>query len=143
MAYGSEWWRCPVDDGLYSFDGKTSAEAEWHAAAWKELTVKHWLTVGELYQMVAVAVWGPQALEEGFGKTEPWPEPRERIQEAKEDAAVLRLDPGQEELIAIWERAREGVRWVLARIDDPAQRVKIEAFLAEREARMARLLERG
>jgi hypothetical protein len=59
------------------------------------------------------------------------------IEEAQHDRDLLKLPLPIEEAWAIWVRAREGLQWLADHC--PERRVEIEAFLAERERKMAQL----
>jgi hypothetical protein len=60
---------------------------------------------------------------------------KERIRSAERDAALLKLKLPVEELLAIRDRAEEGLRWYLATFP-PGRRAEEEAKLAVREAEL-------
>jgi hypothetical protein len=104
-----------------------------------ELSDRHWLTIKEVYHMTRVALFGPAALDDDFDADAEIKEIKKRQCEAERDAAVLACPLPIEEAMAIWERARDGLRWLVGHCPNPEKRARLAAFLAQREAAMERL----
>ena len=93
-----------------------------------EICVRNWMTVREVYRMARLAVLGPDdALD-----------PHEQHKQAMRDRDLLKLPLPREEALAIWERSRDFLLQC-AEFSEGERRAKIERFLAERDAVMAKL----
>lgn len=55
MGY-CQHYRSPVDDGVYLFCAETLAEAEYEAGLVKQITLRHWITVREVWAMIDAAL---------------------------------------------------------------------------------------
>jgi len=121
--------RDPVDGSAVTFVGDIAEVACLHC----ELAARYWITIKEVYRMVRVAVFGPMAVDDEFN---PDKELEKLGRQAEQDHELLKLPLPLDEAMAIWERSRDLLR-LLAPFNP-----KVEAFLEEREAEMARLRER-
>lgn len=129
--------RDPVDGSGVTFTGpdhEKIARLHWEVAA------RYLITIAEVYRMARVAVFGPEALDDEFN---PFAEIEELQREGEQDSNLLKLALPIDEALAIWERNWEGLRFIAARTTDPEKRARIDYFLGEREAAMARLIERA
>jgi hypothetical protein len=130
----------PVDGATVSlFDMGTQAQLDRLADLFYQTAVTHWLSVGEIHRMAVIAIHGADALDDDFDFME---EMAQRIDEAKRDAKRLRQlreEGGSlEEVIAIMQRARDGLLWQM-RID-PARAEKIRAALDASAARIRKMV---
>jgi hypothetical protein len=137
MGYASLPWRSEVDGQVYRFCDDDLADAEYEAGLYKELTLRHWMTVREIADM-ALAV----LKEEAVGEGRPLEELRRRMAEMKQDAALLTLPLPMAELIEIVARTSANFEWIIDRLGPGPKREKAEAELIEWKARMIPLLER-
>lgn len=91
--------------------------------------------------MLRVAVFGPDALDDNFN---PFTELKRLQDEAEHDHALVKSSGASlpiEELLEIWLRAREALRWSIDHYPNAAKRAKLVAFLAGQDASMERTVE--
>ena len=127
--------RDPVDGSAVTIidDDEEVARLFWEFAARQRFTIK------EAYRMLRVALYGPVALDDEF---DPFAEIKRLQREAKQDHALLNFPPSVE-AEQIWQRARDGLRWVAARHPNASKRAELERFLAEREFAMEKLRDKA
>ena len=132
----------PVAGGTVSLfsDMGTQAQLDRLADLFYQTAVTHWLTVAEIHQMAMTAIHGADALDDDFDFME---EMAQRIDEAKRDAKRLRQlreEGGSlEEIVEIMQRSREGLLWLMMRVD-PARAEKIRAALDASAARIRKMV---
>ena len=121
--------RCPVaGDKLFM------ADVDDHSVAlYRSLARRYQISISDICTMLGLILHGPNEV----SLASPKHETTNRIRDAECDAALVKLELPLEEAMAIWLRAREGLQWLADNC--PERRVEIEAFLAERERRMAQL----
>jgi hypothetical protein len=128
--------RDPINGDAVTFIGE---DAEEIALAYLALAERHQLMIKEVYRMVRVALFGADAFDDDF---DPLTEVEDLKREAAHDDALLAFPLPIEEALAIWERARDGLRWVAQHHPDLAKRATIERFLEQREAKMRSVMRR-
>ena len=102
-----------------------------------EVAERHRMTCWEVYQMVRLVVFGPEAVDN------PVYDPIEELElQYSRDCKRLEERPSILEALAIWQRAHDVCVALAERQRDPAKRAVWFAQLAEREAEMAALRER-
>jgi hypothetical protein len=130
----------PVAGGTVSLTDGTQAQLDRLADLFYQTAVTHWLSVGEIHRMAVIAIHGADALDDDFDFME---EMALRIEEAKQDAARLRQlreEGGSlEEIVEIMQRSREGLLWLMMRVD-PARAEKIRAALDASAARIRKMV---
>ena len=137
--YASLPWRSEVDGEVYRFNADRLADAEYEAGLYKELTLRHWLTVNEISEMAQTIA----LVECGFDPySAPLKELHRRMAEMEQDASLLKLDLPLAELIEIVARTSANFGWIIDRLPAGPKRAKAEAELIEWKARMIPLLER-
>jgi hypothetical protein len=129
--------RDPVSGEVVSFIGEGAEET---ARLHLELADRYWLTIKEVHRMTRIALFGVYALDDDF---DPIAELEKRKRETDRDAAVLSFPLPIEEALAIWQRARDGLRWAAEHHPNPEKRSLLAEVLAEREAAMERLARRA
>lgn len=124
--------RCPVsNDALFMAN-----EDEWSVAAYRSLARRYQISIWDICIMLELILYGP----DDVALASPEHKIEGRIRHAECDAALVKLELPIDEALAIWLRAREGLQWLAANCPDDERRAKIEAFIAEREGRMAALI---
>ena len=119
-------YRDPVDGGSVSF---LDEDGPYEARLWLEISQRHWLTAREIYEVLQPTLADSDERQQG-------------PDELQRDANLLKLPLPMEEALAIWERARDFLLRC-AEHSNGERRAKIERFLAERDAAMAKLRSRA
>lgn len=139
--------RCEVTKECWfvgaGWDFDSYEQGQYYKSLFQHLGWKHWVSIRELLAMteLAVQILEPEQWERGV-------EMARMVEEARQDAETLRMGSKHlnyplEAAIEVWLRHRDGLRWVAANTDDAEKRARIEAFLADRQAKMDALIARA
>jgi hypothetical protein len=97
--------RDPITGDQITFVGEDASKIAWSIEA---LAARHQMMVKEVYRMMRVAMFGAKALDDNFDPCEEL----EKLQAQAEEAnALLTLNLPLDELLAIFRRGREALRF--------------------------------
>jgi hypothetical protein len=124
------------------WDFDSYEQGQYYKSLFQHLGWKHWVSIRELLAMTELAaqIRDPKLWDRGV-------EMARMVGKARQDAETLRMGSKHlnyplEAAIEVWLRHRDGLRWVAANTDDAEKRARIEAFLADRQAKMDALIAR-
>jgi hypothetical protein len=137
--------RCEVTKECWfvgaGWDFDSYEEGQYYKSLFRHLGWKHWVSIRELLAMteLAVQILEPKLWDRGI-------EMARMVEEARQDAETLRMGSKHlnyplEAAAEIWLRTRENLRCLAERMDEGPKREKLEAFLAQAEAKMTATLE--